>query len=71
MARPKRTAPVVQEEQNTQAPVVQEEQNDSVSDSVSIETSLFSFGYEGVEYMAKDGIITIPIEAVEVFKSHG
>ena len=66
MARPKRT-----EEQITEAPVVQEEQNDSVVDGVSIETSLFSFGYEGIEYMAKDGMITIPIEAVEVFKSHG
>ena len=72
MARPRRTeAPVVQEEQTTEAPVVQEEQTGLEVIGVSFKTSLFSFGFNGVEYIAKNGIITIPSEAIEAFKSHG
>ena len=71
MARPKQ-APVEVANVEEVAPVeVANVEEVAIVKGVEVETAVVSISIEGVEYFAKDGVIIVPSEFVELVKSHG
>lgn len=46
-------------------------EQDRKVNGVEVETNIVSISIDGVEYTAKNGIIIVPAEFVEIVKSHG